>query len=131
MAARGDRVLVRSGSPYEDRVGFSRAVRVGDVVEVAGTVGWQPDGSVSPDVAAQARRCVEVVETALRGAGATLADVVRTRIYLTDLADFEAVAGVHAEAFGDVRPASTAVVVVGLVDPRLKVEIEVSAVVSP
>jgi enamine deaminase RidA (YjgF/YER057c/UK114 family) len=128
MANSGDRLLVRSGSPYEDRVGFSRAVRVGDRVEVAGTVGWADDGSVSPDVAVQARRCVEIIDTALQAAGSGLADVVRTRIYLTDVADFEAVAAVHAEAFGDARPASTAVVVAGLVDPRLKVEIEVTAV---
>lgn len=129
MATLGDRQLVSSGSPLEDRVGYSRAVRVGNRVEVAGTTGWYPDGSVPDDAAHQVRRCLEIIEAALTEAGASLSDVVRTRIYLTDAADFPAVGDVHAEAFGDVKPACTAVVVAGLVDPRLKVEIEAQAVV--
>jgi enamine deaminase RidA (YjgF/YER057c/UK114 family) len=124
-----DRQLVSSGSPLEDRVGYSRAVRVGNRVEVAGTTAWFPDGSVPADVADQARRCLAIIEAALAEAGASLADVVRTRIYLTDVGDFPAVGEVHGRAFGQVRPACTAVVVSALVDPRLKVEIEAHAIV--
>jgi enamine deaminase RidA (YjgF/YER057c/UK114 family) len=125
-----DRLLVPSGSPLESVVGYSRAVRVGDRVEVAGTTAWYDDGRVPQDAAAQARRCLEIVETALGSAGASLADVVRTRIYLTDIADFPAVGEVHGEVFGAIRPACTAVGVTALVDPRLKVEIEAHAVVT-
>ena len=125
-----DRQLVPSGSPLEHVVGYSRAVRVGDRVEVAGTTAWYADGRVPDDAAEQARRCLEIVERALGEAGASLADVVRTRIYLTDIADFAAVGEVHGRAFGDVRPACTAVAVSALVDPRLKVEIEASAIVG-
>lgn len=124
------RQLVPSGSPLEAVVGYSRAVRVGDRVEVAGTTAWYPDGQVPGDAAAQARRCLEIIEKALGEAGASLADVVRTRIYLTDIADFPAVGEVHGEVFGSIRPAATAVGVTALVDPRLKVEIEAHAVVT-
>lgn len=120
-----------SGSPFEDVVGYSRAVRIGDRVEVAGTTALSADGVVPDDAADQARRCLEIIAAALSTAGASLEDVVRTRIYLTDVADFPAVGEVHGEAFGQVKPASTAVVVAGLVDPRLKVEIEAQAVVPP
>jgi putative acetyltransferase len=127
---RGDRLLVASGSPFEATVGYSRAVRVGDRVEVAGTTALSADGVVPDDAADQARRCLEIIGDALTLAGASLVDVVRTRMYLTDAADFPAVGDVHGEVFGDVRPVATAVVVAGLVDPRLKVEIEVEAAVS-
>lgn len=129
MSTDPDRQLVPSGSPLEEVVGYSRAVRVGDRVEVAGTTGSYPDGSVPPDASDQARRCLEIIETALAEAGAALTDVVRTRIYLTDIADFPAVGEVHGAAFGDIKPACTAVAVTALVDPRLKVEIEAHAVV--
>lgn len=130
MSTGADRQLVPSGSPLEDVVGYSRAVRVGDRVEVSGTTAWYPDGGVPEDAARQARRCLEIVERALAEAGASLADVVRTRIYLTDVADFPAVGDVHGEVFGAIRPACTAVVVTALVDPRLKVEIEAHAIVG-
>ncbi|HZA78306.1 MAG TPA: RidA family protein [Acidimicrobiales bacterium] len=130
MSTRAERQLVSSGSPLEDVVGYSRAVRVGDRVEVAGTTGWYPDGSVPPDASDQARLCLERIEAALAEAGASLADVVRTRIYLTDVTDFPAVGEAHRAAFGDVKPACTAVVVTALVDPRLKVEIEAQAVIG-
>lgn len=122
---------VSSGSPYEPQIGFSRAVRVGDRVLVSGTAPVWPDGEVEEDVAAQARRCLEIIETALRKAGAQLADVVRTRTYLVDAADGEAVGRVHGELFGEIRPASTMVVVAGLIDPRWKVEIEAEAILGP
>jgi enamine deaminase RidA (YjgF/YER057c/UK114 family) len=117
----------RSGSPFEDTIGFSRAVRVRDTVCVSGTAPVWPGGEVDPDPAAQARRCWEIVVAALE-AGVT--DVVRTRQYVVraDLAD--AVGGIHGEIFGDVRPASTMIVVAGLLDPRWLVEVEADAVVS-
>jgi enamine deaminase RidA (YjgF/YER057c/UK114 family) len=88
-----------------------------------------PDGSVDPDPAAQAQRCFEIIARALAEAGATVPDVVRTRIYLVDAGDAEAIGAVHGTVFGDVRPASTMIVVAGLLDPRWKVEVEVEAVV--
>jgi enamine deaminase RidA (YjgF/YER057c/UK114 family) len=121
---------VESGSPFEPKIGFSRAVRVGDRVCVSGTGPIWDDGSFDDDPAAQARRCLEIIVAALEGLGASAADVVRTRIYLTDPADIDSVGPVHAEFFGEARPAATAVVVVGFLDPRWKVEIEAEAVVG-
>jgi enamine deaminase RidA (YjgF/YER057c/UK114 family) len=119
-----------SGSPFEPRIGFSRAVRVGDVVRVSGTGPIWEDGSFDDDAGAQARRCLEIIAAALADLGASAEDVVRTRIYLTDAAFIAAVGPVHAEFFGTARPAATAVVVAGLLDPRWKVEIEAEAVVD-
>jgi enamine deaminase RidA (YjgF/YER057c/UK114 family) len=111
-------------------MGFSRAVRVGDRVLVAGTAPVWPDGEVDPDASVQARRCLEIVGEALKEAGASLGDVVRTRMYVVDAADSEAIGRVHGEVFGEVRPVSTMVVVAGLLDRRWKVEIEAEAVVD-
>jgi enamine deaminase RidA (YjgF/YER057c/UK114 family) len=122
-----DRQHVRSGSPFEDVIGFSRAVRVGSRVHVSGTGPVWPDGGCDPDAEVQADRCFDIVAAALDEACATLADVVRTRMFLTDAADWEAVARAHARAVGHARPAATMVVVAGLVDPRWRVEIEVDA----
>ena len=127
----GDRVRVSSGSPYEPRIGFSRAVRVADRVLVSGTAPIWPDGSVDPDPEAQARRCLAIIGAALSEAGASLADVVRTRMFLVDSGDWEAVGRAHGEVFADVRPAATMVVVAGLLDPRWKVEIEAEAILRP
>ncbi len=125
-----ERRRVSSGSPYEPFIGFARAVRVGDRVLVSGTAPIWPDGSCDPDPAAQMSRCIEIIGTALAEAGATLADVVRTRTFLVDIADAEAVQQAHGEAFGEIRPASTMVVVRALLDPRWKVEVEAEAVVG-
>jgi enamine deaminase RidA (YjgF/YER057c/UK114 family) len=122
---------IASGSPWEATIGFSRAVRAGDRVLVSGTAPVWPDGSCDPDPGAQAERCLEIVAAALRDAGARLEDVVRTRVFITDRADAEAVSAVHGAAFGEVRPAATMVVVAGLLDPRWRVEIEAEAVVAP
>ena len=119
-----------SGSPFEPRIGFSRAVRVGDHVYVSGTGPIWEDGSFDPSPAAQARRCLEIVVEALAELGARPEDVVRTRIYLLDPADIEAVGPVHAEFFGSARPAATAVAVTAFLDPRWKVEIEADAVIG-
>jgi enamine deaminase RidA (YjgF/YER057c/UK114 family) len=121
---------VNSGSPFEPRIGFSRAVRVGDGVHVSGTGPIWPDGSFDDDVAAQARRCLEIIVAALADLGASAEDVVRTRIYLTDPSSIDAVGPVHAEFFGAARPAATAVAVTALLDPRWKVEIEADAIVG-
>ncbi len=125
------RTRVSSGSPYEPVIGFSRAVRVGDRVLVAGTAPVFPDGSCPDDPASQARRCFAIIEDALATAGGQLTDVVRTRMLLTDPADAGAVGAVHGEVLGHVRPAATMVAVAALLDPRWKVEIEAEAVVTP
>jgi enamine deaminase RidA (YjgF/YER057c/UK114 family) len=125
-----ERRRVSSGSPFEPVIGFSRAIRIGDRVLVSGTAPIWPDGSVDPEPRVQARRCLEIIDAALAEAGAALTDVVRTRTYLVDAADAEGVGGVHGEVFGDVRPASTMVVVAALLDPRWKVEIEVEALIG-
>jgi enamine deaminase RidA (YjgF/YER057c/UK114 family) len=125
------RTRVSSGSPFEPTIGFSRAIRIGDRVLVSGTAPVFPDGSCPADPAEQARRCFAIIETALVEAGASLTDVVRTRMLLTDPADAEAVGAVHGELFGTVRPAATMVAVSALLDPRWKVEIEAEAVIAP
>lgn len=123
------RLRAGSGSPYERTIGFSRAVRDGDHVYVAGTAPVWPDGEVDPDPTAQARRCWEIALDALRDLGGDVSDVVRTRQYLTPDADPGAVAAVHGEVFADVRPASTMLVVAALLDPRWVVEVEIDALV--
>jgi enamine deaminase RidA (YjgF/YER057c/UK114 family) len=124
-----ERRHARSGSPYEETIGFSRAVRVGSTVSVSGTAPVWPDGHVDPDPAVQARRCWEIVVAALEELEATVDDVVRTRQYVVRADVADAVGAVHGEVFGDVRPASTMVVVAGLLDPRWLVEVEADAVV--
>jgi enamine deaminase RidA (YjgF/YER057c/UK114 family) len=126
-----ERRHARSGSPYEETIGFSRAVRVGSTVAVSGTAPVWPDGHVDPDPAVQARRCWEIVVAALEDLGAGVADVVRTRQYIVRADVADAVGAVHGEVFGDVRPASTMVVVAELLDPRWLVEVEAEAVVGP
>jgi enamine deaminase RidA (YjgF/YER057c/UK114 family) len=126
-----ERQNVSGGSPYEPVVGYSRAVRVGDRVFVAGTAPIMADGADPPaDSYGQAKRCLEIVAGALEQAGGSLADVVRTRAYLTDADAFDGFAKAHGEAFSDVRPANTTVVVAALLDPRWLLEIEVEAVVT-
>lgn len=119
-----------SGAPFEPLIGFSRATRVGDHVYVSGTGPIWEDGSFDADPAAQARRCLEIIGDALAELGAGPQHVVRTRIYLTDPGDIEAVGPVHAEFFGDARPAATALGVTAFLDPRWKVEIEADAIVG-
>jgi len=125
------RQLVSSGSPYEPKVGFSRAVRSGPHVFVAGTCAVMPDGGEPPnDAYGQAKRCLEIIAAALAEAGATERDVVRTRVFLRDVADADEVGRAHGEAFRDIRPASTMIVVTGFLDPRWVVEIEAEALVA-
>jgi enamine deaminase RidA (YjgF/YER057c/UK114 family) len=126
-----DRRLISSGSPYEGVAGFSRAVVVGPHVHVAGTAPVMPDGAAPPTSAyEQARRCLEIVLSALGEAGARPEDVVRTRMYVTAPEHWEEVARAHGEIFGEIRPAATCVVT-GLLDPRWYVEIEAEAILAP
>lgn len=122
--------LISSGSPWEIPVGYSRAVRVGNVVEVAGTTAQDGDAITGPDEYAQTKRILEKIEAALHEAGATLAQVVRTRIFVTDITQWEAVGRAHGEVFAAIRPASTMVQVAALIDPRLLVEVEATAIIA-
>ncbi len=126
-----ERRRVSSTSPYDDILGFSRAGRAGDTVYVSGTVAWGDDGKLvgEGDVYLQARQTIRNIEKALLGAGASLRDVVRTRVYLTDIDRWEESARAHAEAFAEVKPASSMVEVSRLADPAMLVEIEAVAVV--
>jgi enamine deaminase RidA (YjgF/YER057c/UK114 family) len=123
-----ERRLIPGHSPYEPVVGYSRAVVSGAYVYVSGTAPIPRDGDPPDGAYEQTRLCLEIVGGALDEAGAGFADVVRTRIYLTDADDWEEVARAHGEVFAEIRPASTAVVVKGLLDPRWRVEIEADAV---
>ena len=120
------RQKISGGSPYEPIIGFSRAVRVGNSVHLSGT---GPVGADNKDVADQTRRIFEIAAEALKKAGATLEDVVRTRMYLTRAEDWEAVGRVHGEYFSEVRPAATMVVVAQLLNPAWRIEIEMDAVI--
>ncbi len=122
---------IGTGSSWEGVVGYSRAVRVGDVVHVAGTTAVRDGHVVAPgDAYRQAQVALEIVVAALAECGASAADVVRTRLYVTDIRDWEAVGRAHGEVFADVRPATTMVQVAALIDPELLVEIEAEAVVG-
>jgi enamine deaminase RidA (YjgF/YER057c/UK114 family) len=126
-----ERRRIFSGSPYEPVMGYCRALRVGEHVYVAGTAPIMADGGDPPaDAYDQTRRCLEIVGAALEEAGSSLADVVRTRIYLVRAMDFEEVARAHGETFREIRPVNTTVLVPALVDPRWLLEIEVEAVAS-
>ncbi len=120
-----------SNSPYEAAFGFSRAVRRGDLICVSGTAPVEADGtSTSGDVAAQARRCFAIILAAIEELGGCARDVVRTRMYLTDPADADAAGAVHGELFGEIRPASTMIVVAALLRPQWRVEIEAEALIG-
>lgn len=122
----GDRV--RSGSPYEEAYGFSRGVRIGDRIEIAGTAPIPPPGDrVAPTAYDQMLRCGEIALDALEQLGATAGDVVRTRMYITDPSDADEVGRAHGELFGRAAPVATMVVVAALLDPSWKIELEVEA----
>ena len=125
------RQLISSGSPYEPKVGISRAVRVGSIIAVSGTAPLQDGKTVGKgDATAQARRCLEIIKEALERAGSSLDQVVRTRTLLTRIEDWQAVAAVHGEYFGSIRPANTIMQVTRFIDPDWLVEFEADALVE-
>jgi enamine deaminase RidA (YjgF/YER057c/UK114 family) len=125
------RTNISTGGALEEKYGYSRAVRVGNVVKVSGTCAVDGDGNAvgAGDVAAQVARCFEIISSALEGAGATLGDIVINRVYLTNIQDAAAAGEAHGAIFGEVRPACTMMAVAGLVNPDFLVEIECEAVV--
>lgn len=126
------RTNIKSGSPLEPIIGFSRAVRVGNHIAIGGTAPIGTDGKCHGvgDIVAQTQRCFAIIEKALADAGATFAHVTRTRILLTRIADWQAVAKIHGEIFGTIRPVTTVIAVSGFVDPDWLIEIEVDAFVA-
>ena len=123
---------ISTGSKWEPIIGYSRAVRVGNAVYVSGTTASDASGALVGlnDPAAQTRQCLKNIEAALKQAGATLKDVVRTRLYVTDISEWEAYGRVHGEVFGEIRPATAMVEVNNLISPEMMVEIEVDAVIG-
>jgi enamine deaminase RidA (YjgF/YER057c/UK114 family) len=123
---------VSTGSPYEPRLGISRAVRSDRIIAVAGTAPIGPDGKIfgKGDPSAQARCCIEIIRNALEQAGASLSDVIRTRILLTRIEDWESIGQVHGEFFGEIRPANTVMQVTRFIDPDWLVEIEADAIIE-
>ncbi|MEC8446196.1 MAG: RidA family protein [Candidatus Thermoplasmatota archaeon] len=132
MIILSDRSNYSSGTPWESIAGYSRAVRVGNIIEVAGTTAVDAEGQVvgAGDIGEQTDYIFNKIRNALNDAGSKMSDVIRTRMYLTDINDWETVARVHGDIFSDIKPVSTLVEVGGLIDEELLIEIEVSAVVS-
>lgn len=130
ITERDGRTLASTGSAWEPKMGYSRAVRTGSAVAVTGTVGLEADGSFAPSLVAQTRRALTIIQAAIEALGGRIEDVVRTRIYVTDIARWQEVAEVHGAVFRDIRPATTMVQVARLIDDAALIEIEADAVLS-
>lgn len=126
---RNGRTCVSTGSAWEPKLGYSRAIKAGNHIMVTGTVGANADGTYSPEMEAQARRSLVIIQAALEALGAQLTHVVRTRMYVTDIAQWQEVAKAHGELFADIRPATTIVEVARLIDDEALIEIEVDAII--
>jgi len=129
VAERNGRKCVSTGSPWEPVVGYSRAVREGDFIFVTGTLGLEADGRFGPNLMTQTRRALEIVIAAIEALGGKASDVVRTRIYVTDIASWREAGEIHREFFESIRPATTMVQVAKLIDDQALVEIEADAVI--
>ena len=126
----GGRRRASSGSAWEPKVGYSRAVRVGSTIAITGTVGVNADGTFPKTIGEQTRRALQIIQAAIEALGGRIEDVVRTRMFVTDISQWEAVGAVHGEVFGTIRPATTMVEVAKLIDAAAFVEIEADAIVG-
>ena len=131
VSERHGRRSASSGSRWEPIVGYSRAVRAGNLVAVTGTVGINADGTYAPSVSEQTRRALEIIGAALEALGARLEHVIRTRMFVTNISRWEEVAAAHGKVFGEIRPATTLVEVARLIDADAQIEIEADAIVPP
>ena len=131
VSERHGRRCASSGARWEPIVGYSRAVRSGNVIAVTGTVGINADGTYAPSVAEQTARALEIIRAALEALGGRLEHVIRTRMFVTDISRWEEVAAAHGQVFGEIRPATTLVEVARLIDADAQIEIEADAIVPP
>lgn len=124
------RQTITSGAPWEDHVGYCRAVRIGNVIEVSGTAPVKNGETVGDNAYEQTKICLEIIQKSLAKAGASLEDVVRTRMYVTDISQWVAIGKAHGEFFGTIKPATTMVEVSALIDPKMLIEIEATAILD-
>jgi enamine deaminase RidA (YjgF/YER057c/UK114 family) len=130
VVQRGSHQTVDTDTPWEPVMGYSRAVRSGNVIAITGTVGLLPDGSYPDTIEAQTRRSLEIIRASLEAMGGRIEHVTRTRIFTTDISQWKKIASIHGEVFAEIRPATTLVEVRRLIDDRALVEIEADAIVS-
>jgi enamine deaminase RidA (YjgF/YER057c/UK114 family) len=129
VSDRAGRRCASSGSKWEPKMGYSRAVRSGNFIAVTGTVGINADGAYSPSLASQTRRSLAIIRAAIEALGGKLETVIRTRMYVTDVSKWEEVASAHGEIFAEIRPATTIVEIARLIDPGAQIEIEADVVI--